>query len=297
MKKNYSLPDFIIVGAAKCGTTSIAKYLSEHSQVYIPEVKECRFFSGMKPDLKGPGDYVVNQEMITSIEAYSKEFEKGGDKVLCDASVDYLYYYENTVANIKKYYPKDQLPKIIISLRNPVKRTFSMYSHLRRDLREELNLEAAIAAQEERENANWEWVWQYTKASLYHPQVKYFLENYEPSKIKIIIYEEFVKDTNAGMKEIFDFIGLPHENIDTSRVFNASGEAKNKLLQKAIVNKGPVVAAVKKLIPQGLKDYFVSKNLKKTSITEEQVSFLKPFFVDDVLKMESLLGKKLDSWK
>ncbi|GLB48137.1 sulfotransferase family protein [Neptunitalea lumnitzerae] len=295
--QQYILPDFLIIGAAKCGTTSMADYLAQHSKVFIPKIKECRFFSGMTPDFKGPGDYVVNQEMITEIGDYVNQFSGQEQKFLGDASVDYLYYYKNTIANIYKYYPKDKLPKLIISLRNPVNRTFSMYAHLKRDLRETLSLPDAIAAEKEREEAHWEWVWQYTAASLYCKQVQYFLEHYDADKIYISIYEDFVKDTEQGMKGIFEFLELDVEYINTEKILNPSGEAKNKTLQRLIVNKGPVVASIKKLIPQGLKDYFVAKNLKSFRITEDDIALLQPIFKEDIAQLEKLLNKELIDWK
>jgi len=295
--KTYKVPDFMIVGAAKCGTTSIANYLSQHSKIFVPNVKECRFFSEMTPNFKGPGDYVVNQEMVTNIDDYSNLFDNASEgSHLCDASVDYLYYYENTIKKIKEIYPKGEYPKIIISLRNPSNRTFSMYSHLRRDLRETLSLNEAINAEKTRENDNWEWVWQYTKASKYYQQVKYFYENYDRDKIKVIIYEDFVKDINQGIEDILSFLDLPSQTIDTNTVYNKSGEAKSIFLQKMIVNKGPLMRGVKKLFPQKIKDYFVNKNIESVKITEDQKLFLNEFFKDDIKDLEKLLERDLTVW-
>ncbi|MGS2738021.1 sulfotransferase family protein [Sinomicrobium sp. M5D2P17] len=294
----YNLPDFIIIGAAKCGTTSLANYLAQHSKVFLPEIKECRFFSGMTPNFQGPGDDFTNYGITRTLEDYSKLFpkaEKG--QVFCDASVDYLYYYENTIQKIKELYPKDRLPKLIIMLRNPVNRAFSMYSHLRRDLREKGSFIEAIEAEKEREEANWEWVWQHTKVSSYYKQVKYYYENYSPDKIKVVILEHLVKDMESGINDIQEFLELPMERLDTEKRYNETGDSKSKWMQKLITNRNPLFVRLKQFIPKGVSAYIKSKNLKPIKITPEEYDFFKSRFKEDVELLEGLINLDLSVWK
>ena len=116
MKDNI-LPEFLIIGAAKSGTTAIAKYLTEHEKIYIPARKECRFFSEMQGDFKGPGDKHINLSIVKTLDHYISLFKKATkDQIKGDASPDYLFYYNDTIKNIKKYYKQvnQDYPKIII---------------------------------------------------------------------------------------------------------------------------------------------------------------------------------------
>ncbi|WP_223032317.1 sulfotransferase family protein [Hanstruepera marina] len=293
----YTLPDVLILGAAKCGTTSLSQYLSEHSKVYIPKLKECRFLSGMEPNFQGPGDYVVNNEMITNIKDYSDLFGKAKtNQISCDASVDYFYFFKETTKNIKKYYGNNP-PKMIILLRNPVRSAFSMYTHLKRDLRERLSLEDALKAQEERQLSNWEWVWQYSKMALYSKQVEFFLKSFDPQNIKIIIFEEFVSDIDNEFKNLLDFLGLEEETINLEKVHNKSGNPKSVGLQKLVLNKNPLIMLVKKMIPKQIKESISYANINEVKITQSDIDLLNPYFEKDIKNLELILNKNLDIWR
>ena len=89
-----------MVGAAKSGTTSLFNYLTKHSDIYIPEVKECRFFSQLPKNYKGLGAEFFANNGITDERDYFKLFSGHENKVCGDISNDYLYYYENSIQNI-----------------------------------------------------------------------------------------------------------------------------------------------------------------------------------------------------
>lgn len=293
----YTLPDFLILGGAKCGTTSLSQYLSEHSKVYIPKVKECRFLSGMKPNFKGPGDNVVNNEMITNIDDYSALFEKAkANQISCDASVDYLYFYEDTTKNIKKFYG-EKPPKMIILLRNPIKVSFSMYMHLKRDLREDLSLKDALNAQNQRLKDNWEWVWQYINIAMYSEQVEYYMKNFDKDNIKIIIFEDFINNIEVEFENILTFLNLNKEEVNLHKTHNKSGNPKSKSLQKLVLNKNPLVMLLKKMTPKQLKDKISNANIDTVKISEEDINLLRPHFEEDIKKLESILNRDLSIWR
>ncbi len=103
--KNVKLPDFFIVGAAKSGTTSLAKYLTEHPEVYIPPIKEPQFFAFYGKE------YVNNKPKpfpyIKSFDKYVNLFDEASDKqVLGEASTWYSIpvTVDNTINNIIRFY-------------------------------------------------------------------------------------------------------------------------------------------------------------------------------------------------
>ena len=140
--QSHNKPNFLVVGAAKSGTTSLFNYLTQHSDIYIPEVKECRFFSQLPKNYKGLGAEFFPNSGITDERVYFNLFSGHEDKVCGDMSNDYLYYYEKSIKNIKKYLGNEI--KIVIVLRNPIDRAYSNYMHHIRDGWENISFEQAL---------------------------------------------------------------------------------------------------------------------------------------------------------
>ena len=137
------LPNFLLVGAAKCGTSSLHNYLNQHSDIFMPtynkegmKVKEPRF---LIKDLvqnrlpKGVWNWDEYQALFDDVE---------NQKCLGESTVLYLYFYEHAIKNIKKYLGVDV--KIIIMLRNPIYRAYSAYSFASRTMQENQSFKNAI---------------------------------------------------------------------------------------------------------------------------------------------------------
>src|SRR5689334_13552562 len=97
-------PDFLVVGAARSGTTSLHSYLSQHPQLFLPGIKEPCFFAfeGEKEKyLKGKFSFAVRD-----FEQYGKLFDKAGaGQKIGEMSTPYLYLYEKSIGTMKKYFP------------------------------------------------------------------------------------------------------------------------------------------------------------------------------------------------
>ena len=106
--KNKSLPNFLIVGAAKSGTTALYHYLNQHPDIFLTPIKETNFFSmeGNTVNFNGPGDKSgTHSTSINNLEGYCKQFSRAKDKdVLGEVCPSYLYYPEAPI-NIYKYIP------------------------------------------------------------------------------------------------------------------------------------------------------------------------------------------------
>ena len=91
-------PNFFIVGAAKSGTTSLTNYLSKHPNIFIPKLKEPKFFSLQDNTFphRGPGDNIVDKRVIKNLEEYERLFIPANDaRAKGEASVDYLYFLKS----------------------------------------------------------------------------------------------------------------------------------------------------------------------------------------------------------
>ncbi|MBO8151777.1 MAG: sulfotransferase [Candidatus Marinimicrobia bacterium] len=131
------LADFLIVGAAKSGTTSLHYYLGQHPYIEMSKPKELKFLSwyaGIR-GFNGPGDKKCTESrVVKSYDDYLNIFSAESKDVLCgESSTDNLYFHIEVILLIKKIIGE---PKIIIILRNPVDRAFSAYTPCKRGKRE-----------------------------------------------------------------------------------------------------------------------------------------------------------------
>jgi len=293
------LPDFLIVGAAKSGTTSLVKYLDEHPNIYTYPFKEPKYLSYkvLENGYQGPGDFSTEKHIIKTLKDYYKIFENAKkDQRVCEASVDTLYYYKTTIPQIKELMGD---PEIIIMLRNPVKRAISAYSHLIREERENLPFREALNKEKERIDLGYEFIWAYKDAGRYYESVKAFKNAF--SNVKVVIFEDFVKDRHKVVYDVLDFLKIKEKHDFKDSQHNKSGVPKNVILNKFLINKNPIKSMIKKLIGRKngklIRNYIQKINLKQIDVPNEDKDYLHDYFLEDINKLEALLQKDLTLWK
>lgn len=292
------LPNFIIAGATRSGTTSLYYYLMQHPDITFPKLKEPRYFSSINLKLpqNGPGDFSVDKKLILDYDDYKKLYENIIAKKVGDASSEYLYHYDVSAKEIKE--KLGDIP-IIIILRNPIERAFSAFNNLVRDGRESQNFFQALKLEDERMSNNWDMMWHYKRVGLYYNQITEYLNTF--SKVKVIIFEEFVKEPEKFLSELCSFLDVnPDVDFDSGTVYSYSGKPKNKLIaflgsrNNKYINRIRVFAL--SLIPRNIFESVSKKVLVKNQIDENSRSYLRDFYKDDILKLQQLLKKDLSFW-
>ncbi len=304
-KQQTVLPNFMIVGAAKCGTSSLYQYLTQHPEVFMSKVKEPRFITSqfMPFPLNGPGDDKVEAWYVKQYEAYVQLFaEAKGYAVVGEASADNLYFYKDAIPHIKAYIGN---PKIIVLLRDPVRRAFSAYQHLRRDHRETLSFEDGLAQESIRMNNNWELIYFYQAVGLYYQQVKAYLENFD--QVKVILNEDLQQHPQEALQDILDFLEVDNTfGFDLSLKHNISGVPKSRWLHNMLGNEASLRQLVRpiarKLFDEKTREQIFHKinqvNLSKLDPAQEKpVIDLKEVFREDVAKLSQLIDRDLSIWK
>ena len=297
-----NLPNFLIVGAAKCGTSSLHNYLNQHSDVFMPsynkvgmKVKEPRF---LIKDL-------VQHRLHNGVwdwEEYKLLFYDVKNEIsIGESTVLYLYYYNEAIKNIKKYLGDDV--KIIIMLRNPTDRAYSAFQHVSRGLKEQNSFEEALKIEKGRMNkeSSLTPMVLYKEMGLYHDMVKAYKENFK--NVHIIFYEDFRDDTEVEIKNIFKFLGLSLSvNIDFVSRHNVGGKRwKNEKMKHVFMKNNPLKSALKKAIPKslrkGVRDKLISASTDKVAPMKENTRVkLNEFFKEDVKKLSDLLNRDLTHW-
>ena len=271
----------------------------------MSSVKEPKFFTSLFLNFpfKGIGDDGVEKGLIKNYADYIKLFEQvKKEKAIGEASADYLYFYKNTILEIKRYLKN---PKIIIILRNPVDRAFSAYTHLVRDNREFLSFEEGLKKEEERKNNNWEFIWYYKEVGLYYNQVKAYLENFD--NVKIYLYDDLKKDRLGLVQDIYGFLEVDDSFVpeNLNEKYNVSGVPKNKLIHNFFYQDNIIKTIIKPIAKAILPDRkkrqkiinkIIQKNLQKPEMKPETREYLKNYFRKDILKLQDLIDRDLSHW-
>jgi hypothetical protein len=296
------LPNFLIVGAAKCGTTSLYYYLADHPDVFFPkQYKEPNFFSS-KEIVKTKKRLGRFRPIINEWGEY-KELFSGvtNEKAIGEASTETLYYYESSIPLIKQYLGD---PKIIILLRNPVDQVFSRYTQMIRDGTEILSFEDAILAEDERIKSGWQYHYHYLRHAFYTNQVKAFIENF--SSVKVYIFEEFMEDIRTSVQDVCDFLQINSDYISPNEGirFNPSGVPRRKWLNDLFLMYNPIQQTVRKtgifLLSESkyiaLREKIRGRNLVKTKINQDTRLRLMTVFNEDILALQEVLNRDLSIW-
>lgn len=297
-----TMPNFLVIGAAKSGTTSLYYYLKGHPQIYMSAMKEPKFFAfeGENPNFQGPGDREeINSKCITDIDSFQALFQGVEDeKAIGEASSLYLYL-PKAPPRIKHHIPE---AKLIAVLRNPVARAYSSYLHCVRDRGEPLEDFAQALQEEERRIENgWGPLWHYKRAGFYSDQLERYFNAFDRSQIKIYLYEDLKFDTLRMLQDIFQFLKVDDAYApNASLKHNVSGIPKNRLLHELLNKPNPVKSAFKLFLPTEARRSFnrhvTARNLDKPPLSSEVQERLARAYTEDILKTQELIERDLSSW-
>ncbi len=302
------IPNLIIVGAAKSGTTTLFNELRSHPKIFIPEIKECRYFSQMSRNSKGGDAAAFQNEGPRSLNSYLELFSESNEEHILDISNDYFYFYEKTIKNIIATYKELNLPqpKILIILRNPIERVFSMYHHTIRLNSDYLSFDEAFEASSIRIRNNYAWVFDLKGIGMSFKACEAYLENFK--EVKIALFDE-LKDGNL-IGEILDFMGLDKNSIKKENViYNKNSYAKPRFLKfKWLISKLKNFLLQRKILVKNknniffkilVKFYFFlisNKSKTKSNLTTSQINKLTNYYKEDITNLSSLIGINLKHW-
>ena len=292
-------PNFLIIGPAKGGTTSLYYYLQQHPQVYMSPVKEPRFFALEGEDLnfKGQDAKEFVKRSVLNFDEYCDLFKGVTDEIALGEASPLYMYSQAAPEKIKHYLPD---VKLIAVLRNPVQRAYSSYMHYVREAYETLSFEEALEIEEERVRDNWVYMWHYTRCGFYYEQLSRYFEIFDRSQIKIYLYDDLVADSKGLVKDMFQFLGVDDTFEPDMTAWNASGIPKNRLLY-LLLERGSVVRSALKVLPESFrKDVATSLrrwNIKsKPALAPETSNLLREIYRDDILKLQNLIQRDLSAW-
>ncbi len=297
-----TLPNFLIIGAAKAGTTSLYHYLGQHPEVFMSPVKEPHFFAleGGRASFRSPGaEAGINRKSVADPKEYEALFDGArGEKTIGEASTSYLYSPE-APGRMEVLLPE---AKFIAVLRDPAERAYSTFLALRLGGREPLeDFSLALEAEQERIESGWEHIWHYKNLGFYHAQLSRYGNALEEGRLRVYLYEDLSADPRGVMREAYSFLGVDDSFVpDTSQRHNMSGVSKNGFLVSLVREKHPVKTALKPLVPARVRRRLVSgvqkRVLSRPPFPPEVRQELVEAYREDVLELQEMLGRDLSAW-
>jgi hypothetical protein len=298
------LPNFLVIGVQKSGTTALYHYLNQHPQIYMSPVKEPYFFVFENEELnfRGPRDQEILSEMVvTEIRAYRELFRNvSSETAVGEASAGYLHS-SRALERIRCYVPD---AKLIAVLRDPAERAYSSFLHMVRDGREPLSdFEQALEAEETRIRDNWGPIWHYKQKGFYYGQLKRYFEAFGRDQVEVYLYEEDLKDNPLGMlQDTFRYLGVDDAFVpDMSLRHNISGVPKSRTLHSFLRGPHPIKSAAKPFVPEGVRTRLVTilrnRNLSRPPrLSPEVRGRLVGEYREDILRLEELIQRDLSGW-
>jgi hypothetical protein len=294
------LPNFFIVGAPKCGTTSLYQHLNGHPEIFLTTPKEPYYFVkpktllGQGPSRLGIG---INDDEDKYLSLYK---DVKNEKAIGECSASYLYFYKYTITEIKKVVEN---PKIIIVLRNPIERAFSSHVHHIRRGDEYQSFNNALAAQTWRKEAHWWFGYQLLDVGLYAEQVKAFQKAFD--QVHVVLTDDLKANPDRVVKNIYRFLEVDeHFVTDFEKRYNVNKIPRVRIIHKIL--SGNIRGCRKalsflkhtpalKFLDQ-LREKFMLLNLYSPKLSLSTYNKLISYFEKDILELQELINRDLVLW-
>lgn len=290
-----TLPNFLIVGVQKAGTTSIYNYLREHPQVYMSLVKETNF---LEKDWENLPPEQQNKNGIVTLDKYCELFADVKEEIaIGEASPNYLFHYESSAARIKKYVPN---AKLIVVLRNPIERAYS--DHL-------MHIRDAIGYRSLSEQIKYSSHKSFIlRKGFYYAPLSYYFDRFGQEQVKVFFYDDLCDNPQKFMQDIYQYLEVNEQfEPNTAKKAQVAKIPKNKtinnLLKKNNILRNTATNILKTVMPvetrQRLRKRLIdlnSQHKKQVPMSPEERQQLIELYREDVLQLQDLVRRDLSNW-
>lgn len=273
MKSEFTV-DFMIVGAQKCGTTTLAKLLSNHSSIVCCDEKEPSFFCS-------------TDNWKQEISDYHSLFQWKEGALHFEASTTYTWYPPyNACKDLYAYNPD---LKIIYIVRNPVDRIVSSYMHAyKHSYIADLDIEKAITEKPFLLNM-----------TRYATQIRPYIEHFGADQVKILFFEDLIRDKAVIINQLSDFLGIATEDFADTDI-HANKSVGNFQIHHKYQNPGFILSVIQKYLPPLWKviTYNSARSFKKKPrLSSEHQEMILYLLRNEIAELEDITGRNLDSWR
>ncbi len=292
-------PNFFIVGAAKCGTTAMHRYLAQHPDIYMSRRKESLYFA---TDLLPEGDRFRDHEHYLELFAGARR-----EAIVGESSV----YYMLSTASARAIREYDPDARILIMLRNPVEMLHAYHGQLVFNGDEPLeDLRAALEAETERaasgdfpSNIRFNRKLLYSHVMGLTEQIARFLNAFDPSRVLVVVHDDLKRDTPGAFRRVLEFLDVDADFQPDFRRYNASKQPRSKTLRNLLKRPPRLLSAPFLIFPRELREKALGVTIELNSkygprrpLTAEFEHELRERFAPEVRRLGELIGRDLSHW-
>jgi hypothetical protein len=277
-----AVPNFLIIGDVKAGSTSLWYYLRQHPEVCMPDEKELRYFAY---DEQNPYHVRAHSSRVKTYSEYLRHFEKCGNaKAVGEASPNYLRS-PGAANRIKAKLPGVRL---IVCLRNPADRLYSTYlmnyreGYTKKPFDEELFGRDAA----------------FIKAQFYFLDLKRYFDRFAHNQIKIVLFDDLRKDAGSVVKYLYEFLDVDKSFAPSLAVQNEGGIPKSLLWYKIFVRGKSLIGrfGAPPAALRQLSKIIERRSLRKTPLDPHIRRKILEVCEEDIRATQDLIGRDLSAW-
>ena len=195
----------MLIGAQKCGTSSLYKMFSDHPQICLSRIKEPHFFD-------------IDENYAKGWTWYERLFEESAEKICVVEATPHYYRSRVAAERIFRWLPDI---KLMLILRDPGERAYSNYWFNVGRGAERQPFDEIIRTEEGRER--------YITKGFYIDHIEMYLSLFGRDQLKVCLFDDLRKDSQQLMREMFDFLGLDAERKVIKRYSNPTAVPSNRL--------------------------------------------------------------------
>jgi len=273
-----TVPNFLIIGSTRSGTTSLYHYLRQHPDIFMSPIKETNYYTDE--------DQILDSWAVRSRAEYETLFAGAkGQRAIGEATPKYL----NATIGVERIHADLPGVRLIASLRQPADRAYSSYLGRVISGREIGAVDDALRPGTYVFNS-----------SLYYPRLRRYFDLFPREQIKVILFDDLIARPQEVMRELFQFLGVdPAFDVDTSIRHNASVWPRFSRLNGMF---NSLLRALRPFVPRWLYSRGLSTTLRRPILrkpppmTAELRRRLTDQFRDDILATGELIGRDLSHW-
>jgi Sulfotransferase family len=302
-----ALPDFLIIGAPKAGSTALHAALARHPQLFLSTPKEPKYFmTGDRPPSRashrGPGDAHSRQEWVWQRERYEGLFESAPAGTLRGESTPFYLWDRAAHRRIRAAVPE---VRMIAVLRDPVERAYSNWTHLwSNGLEREPDFLRALQLEPSRVARGYAPFWRYAELGRYGEQLEHLFTLFPPEQVHVLRYRELVNDPASTLDAISTFLGIDTGVVGAVPPSNVVPWAPDTGVNAVIrtgVRAGAMAGAyapphlwrraeerLLRLLHRGAK--------RRAPLSPEARASIVPRFAADIAVLERVTGRSFQDW-
>ena len=304
----FRLPDFLIIGAARSGTTSLFYYLRQHPDLFMPQPKEPGYFAfaglhDLHPHTR-VGD--IWRMHVTDLASYASLFARAPQSALLgEATPEYMLLADETIRNIRSTY-EDRAARVrfIAIVRNPVDRIWSHYWVMIRNGYEDLPFAEAVSPRTiaSRLSAGWHPTYDYVGYGMYGRQLTQYMDAFGRGSLKVVLFDDLQRDAIGTCASLFQFLGVDSAfTPDVSERHNPSAAPRFDGLDRWLFRDEHLVKRVARRTLgnerlERIRAVLIHLNSQKVEMRAEDRRNLVGVYEDDVRLLSRHIDRDLSHW-